>query len=66
MNWADIAIVRCNAAQIEQSRKNHFVQWGQPLGFDESGWLARFVSLEKGEWAEDDRYITWWVFPTRL
>jgi hypothetical protein len=59
MSFVDVKIVRCNAAQTLQSRKNHFVQWGQPLGFDETGWVSRFTSLEKGEWADDDRYITW-------
>lgn len=61
MDLSQLAIVRCTPAQTVQSRRNHFVQWGQPLGFDEQGWLDRFTAMEKGEWAEDDRYITWWV-----
>lgn len=59
MDLSGLAIVRCTQAQIVQSRKNHFVQWGKPLGFDEQGWLDRFTAMEKGQWAEDDRYVTW-------
>jgi len=59
MNWADVAVVRCDPTQTVQSRKNHFIQWGQPLGFDEGGWVDRFRTLETGEWAQDDRYVTW-------
>lgn len=61
MAMSTFTIVRCSEAQKLQTRKNHFVQWGQPLGFTEDGWLDRFASLERGRWAEDDRYVTWYV-----
>lgn len=59
MGWSDFAIVQCNPAQTLQSRRNHFVQWGQPLGFDEEGWVKRFILMEQGEWATHERYTTW-------
>lgn len=59
MDWSKLAIVQCDAAQTRQSRRNHFVQWGKPLGFDEHGWVERFTLLEQGEWADEKRYITW-------
>lgn len=59
MTLSAYVIVRCTEAQKIQTRKNHFIQWGQPLGFSEDGWLERFTAMEKDQWAEDDRYITW-------
>lgn len=61
MDLSRLAIVRCSDDQKLQARKNHYAQWGQPLGFTEQDWVRRFELLEEGEWAADDRYVNWWV-----
>ncbi|ORY27920.1 hypothetical protein BCR39DRAFT_577067 [Naematelia encephala] len=59
MDYSQLIVVQCNGLQKIQTRKNHYKQWGAPLGFDEQGWVDRFTTLEQDKWAEGDRYVTW-------
>ncbi|KAK8850684.1 hypothetical protein IAR55_004604 [Kwoniella newhampshirensis] len=56
---SQMIIVRCSAEQKIQTRKNHWSNWGAPLGFTEQGWVDRFAQMEQHAWAERDRYVTW-------
>ncbi|WWD22246.1 hypothetical protein CI109_106737 [Kwoniella shandongensis] len=56
---SQLILIRCSDAQKTQTRKNHWSNWGAPLGFEEQGWVDRFTTMEQHEWAEEDRYVTW-------
>ena len=59
MDYSNLVVTRVTDAQKAQTRKNHWKQWGAPLGFTQQGWVDRFGLMEKDAWAEEDRYVTW-------
>jgi len=54
---ASLSLFRATPAQVEESRRRTWPQWGGTLSLTE--YLARYAELDLVEPAKDGRLITW-------
>ncbi|KAG2150248.1 uncharacterized protein EDB93DRAFT_1240282 [Suillus bovinus] len=61
VDLASLSLFRGTPAQVEESRRRTFPQWGGTLSLTD--YLARDVTMESGEHAKDGKLITWVLAP---